>query len=93
MTVVALDLLVTEPQDFADDHDPEVAFERTQQQLMLLRLAREKLSDRERTVFFGIHFDSATRAGIAEQVGLSTAGSGSVPQDRQGAVRRGPGRP
>jgi RNA polymerase sigma factor (sigma-70 family) len=78
VTVVALDLLVTELQDFSDDHDPEVVFERTQQQLVLLRLAREKLSDRERTVFFGIHFDGATRAGLAEQVGLTPQGVGQM---------------
>ena len=64
--------------DEADDRDPERAFERTQQQLVLLRLAKERLSDRERTVFFGIHFDGTTRAALAEEVGLTPQAVGQM---------------
>ena len=78
VTVVALDPTLTDLQDYSDDNDPEVAFERTQQQLVLLRLARERLSDRERKVFFGIHFDGLTRAALAEDVGLTPQAVGQM---------------
>ena len=74
ITVVPLDAL--DPRD--DSADPELAFERTQQQLVLMRLAKENLSDRERTVFFGIHFDGLTRAELADQVGLTPQGVGQM---------------
>jgi RNA polymerase sigma factor (sigma-70 family) len=77
VTVVALDAF-TDIRDPADDSDPEVAFERNQQQLVLLRLARETLSARERTVFYGIHFDGRTRAAIAAEVGLTPQGVGQM---------------
>jgi RNA polymerase sigma factor (sigma-70 family) len=77
VTVVALASAIDLP-DSSDDHDPETAFERTQQQLVLLRLARERLTDRERTVFFGLHFDGVTRAALAEQVGLTPQGVGQM---------------
>jgi RNA polymerase sigma factor (sigma-70 family) len=76
VTVVPLES--AEISDDTDEHDPERAFERTQQQLVLLRLAREKLSDRERTVFFGIHFEGMTRAALAEQVGLTPQAVGQM---------------
>jgi len=44
VTVVALDAALPDLADPSDDGDPETAFERTQQQLVLLRLARETLS-------------------------------------------------
>ena len=75
ITVVPLDRLL-DPRD--DSADPELVFERTQQQLVLLRLAKQILSDRERTVFFGIHFDGLTRAELAEQVGLTPQGVGQM---------------
>jgi RNA polymerase sigma factor (sigma-70 family) len=78
ITVVAFDPTRTDVRDDADDRDPERAFERTQQQLVLLRLAREKLSDRERKVFFGIHFQGVTRAALAEEVGLTPQGVGQL---------------
>jgi RNA polymerase sigma factor (sigma-70 family) len=78
ITVVPLDSAVADLRDDSDERDPERAFERTQQQLVLLRLARERLTGRERTVFFGIHFDGATRAALAEEVGLTPQGVGQM---------------
>jgi RNA polymerase sigma factor (sigma-70 family) len=78
VTVVALDASLTEIPDLSGDHDPEAAFERTQQQLVLLRLARERLSARDRTVFFGIHFDGRTRAALAAEVGLTPQAVGQL---------------
>jgi RNA polymerase sigma factor (sigma-70 family) len=78
VTVIALDGNLTDLQDDSYDHDPEVAFERTQQQLVLLRLARERLSTRERKVFFGIHFDGVTRAALAQEIGLTPQAIGQM---------------
>lgn len=78
VTIVTLDEYVTGRPDGSDEHDPEYAFERTQQQLVLLRLARERLSSRERRVFFGIHFDGTTRAALAEEVGLTPQAVGQM---------------
>ena len=78
VTVVALDSFPGELRDRSETQDPEVAFERTQQQLVLLRLAQERLSGRERRVFFGIHFDGVTRAELAEQVGLTPQAVGQM---------------
>ena len=78
VTVVTIDASLMDLQDYSDDHDPEVAFERTQQQLVLLRLARERLSARERKVFFGIHFDGVTRAALAEVVSLTPQAVGQM---------------
>jgi RNA polymerase sigma factor (sigma-70 family) len=58
--------------------DPAQAFEDAQQQLVLVRLARERLSKRERAVFFGIHFDGRTRAALAGEVGLTPQGVGQM---------------
>jgi RNA polymerase sigma factor (sigma-70 family) len=78
VAVIPLDAAAAELRDETDDRDPERAFERTQQQLVLLRLAQERLSDRERTVFFGIHYDGATRAALAEEVGLTPQAVGQM---------------
>ena len=78
VTVVALDGAIADPRDDCDDHDPEQAFEKTQQQLVLLQLARERLSDREQTVFFGIHFYSRTRAALAKEIGLTPQAVGQM---------------
>lgn len=74
--VVALDDI--DPRDEDNDHDPERSFERTQQQLVLLRLARELLSDRERVVFFGLHFEGRTRVAVAVEVGLTPQAVGQM---------------
>jgi RNA polymerase sigma factor (sigma-70 family) len=77
ITVVPLEL-AAEPRDDSGADDPEAVFERTQQQLVVLRLAARILSDRERTVFFGIHYDGRTRAELAEEVGLTPQGVGQM---------------
>jgi RNA polymerase sigma factor (sigma-70 family) len=78
VTIVALDSTVSQLQDDSDDRDPELAFERTQQQLVLLRLARDRLSGRERRVFFGIHFDGVTRAALAAEIGVTAQAVGQM---------------
>lgn len=78
VTVVALDAAVADVRDPSEDADPEVVFERTQQQLVLLRLARERLTARERTVFFGIHFHGRTRAALAAELGLTPQAIGQM---------------
>jgi DNA-directed RNA polymerase specialized sigma24 family protein len=77
VTVIPLEA-APEMGDDTDDRDPERAFERTQQQLVLLRLAKETLSDRERTVFFGIHFDGTTRAALDEEVVMTPQAVGHM---------------
>ena len=78
VTVVSLEEFHAGLPDESERHDPELAFERTQQQLVLLRLARERLSGREQRVFFGIHFDGVTRAALADEVGLTPQGVGQM---------------
>jgi RNA polymerase sigma factor (sigma-70 family) len=78
VTVVALDPTMTDVHDESGDNDPELVFERTQQQLVLLRLARERLSGRERRVFFGIHFDGVTRADLAGEIGVTPQAVGQL---------------
>jgi RNA polymerase sigma factor (sigma-70 family) len=78
ISVVALDAATPDPVDDTGDWDPERAFERTQQQLVILRLARERLSGREQRVFFGIHFDGLTRAALAEEIGLTPQAIGQM---------------
>ena len=78
VTVVGLDTVATDLQDETQTHDPELAFERTQQQLVLLRLARERLTGVEREVFFGIHFEGVTRASLAEKVGVTPQAVGQT---------------
>jgi RNA polymerase sigma factor (sigma-70 family) len=77
VTVIPLDTMLTGPHDQRPDRDPEQAFERTQQQLVLLRLARQ-LPDRERAVFFGIHFDGRTRAELAPEIGVTPQAIGQM---------------
>jgi RNA polymerase sigma factor (sigma-70 family) len=57
---------------------PEETFMIAQQELVLLRLARDRLTDRERTVYFGIHFQGRTRADLATEVGLTPQGAGQM---------------
>jgi RNA polymerase sigma factor (sigma-70 family) len=78
VTVVSIDVAHVDLPDESDEADPERAFERTQQQLVLLRLARERLNDRERQVFFGIHFEGLTRATLAADLGLTSQAVGQM---------------
>ena len=71
VTVVSLDAAAVDPPDDSEDSDPEKTFMKTQQALVLLRLARERLSDRERIVYFGIQFQGRTRTAIAARLGVT----------------------
>ncbi len=78
VTVVPLDPTVGDLPDPSGEDDPELVFERTQQQLVLLRLARERLTPRERTVFFGVHFHGLTRAALAADLKLTPQAVGQL---------------
>jgi RNA polymerase sigma factor (sigma-70 family) len=78
VTVVPIDPSVTEIADDTAERDPEIAFERTQQQLVLVRLARQRLSTRELAVFVGIHFEGTTRAALGAQLGLTPQAIGQM---------------
>src|SRR6185369_8975171 len=78
VTVVSIDVAHVDLPDESDEADPERAFERAQQQLVLLRLAQERLTDRERQVFFGIHFEGLTRAALAADLGLTSQAVGQM---------------
>lgn len=56
------------------DVDLDDEFIKTSQQLELIRLAREILDDRDRTIFLGLHFDSRTRKSLAEEFDLTPPG-------------------
>jgi RNA polymerase sigma factor (sigma-70 family) len=78
VTVVPIDPTVADLPDEAEERDPERVFERTQQQLVLHRLAAERLTGRERRVFLGIHYAGRTRAELAPEVGLTPQGVGQL---------------
>jgi len=54
--------------------DLEEEFIKTSQQLELIRLAREILDDRDRTIFLGRQFGTRTRESLAEEFGLTPPG-------------------
>lgn len=58
--------------------DPEGDFARTEQQLILLRLAREMLDERQRRIFFDVHFMGVHRAEVGRQLGLTGARVGQI---------------
>jgi RNA polymerase sigma factor (sigma-70 family) len=78
VSVVPIDSSLAEIADETAERNPEVAFERTQQQLVLVRLARQRLSGRELAVFVGIHFEGTTRAALAAQLGLTPQAIGQM---------------
>lgn len=78
VAVLSLDDVSVDVRDESVAHNPELEFEHTQQQLVLVRLARELLSDRDRTVFFGIHYEGRTKAAIAAELGLTPPGVGYI---------------
>jgi RNA polymerase sigma factor (sigma-70 family) len=61
-----------------DADDAEGQFLRAEQQRVILRLARDLLSDRDKAVFFGIHYLGRTRADLAREVGLTPQGVGQL---------------
>lgn len=62
----------------SEGRSPEETFMIAQQELVLLRLARDRLTDRERNVYFGIQFQGRTRAELADEVGLTPQGVGQM---------------
>ena len=60
------------------DIDAEAEFIASRQQLILLRLARELLSDRERQIFFEIHHLGISRAEVGRDLGLTGQRVGQI---------------
>ena len=58
--------------------DPEAEYFELRGVLDLRNLAREILDDRERQVFFAIHFDDRTRREVGEQLGLTGQRIGQI---------------
>ena len=54
--------------------DLDEEFTRTNQQLELLRLAQEILDDRDRVIFFGVHFGTRARTSLATEFDLTSPG-------------------
>jgi RNA polymerase sigma factor (sigma-70 family) len=78
LAAVSLDAADLDLRDEGDGSDPEQRFMLYQQELVLLRLARDRLDEREQLVYFGIHFQGRTRAELAGEVGLSPQGVGQM---------------
>lgn len=70
VTVVSLDELVGTA-DTDSTKDPEAAFAVAEQHLVLLRLARETLTERERLIFFSGYYNTLTNRALGEQLGIS----------------------
>ena len=62
----------------ASEQDPQDEFERIQQQLVIIRVAGQILSDRDRRIFFDVHFRGVSRAEVGRQLDLSGQGVGRI---------------
>jgi len=60
------------------ERDPAFEFMLVEQQRVLLRIARDCLSDREKAVFFGIHYFGRAKVDLAREVGISPQGVGQM---------------
>jgi len=60
------------------DEDLEAIFIETQQQQILLRLARELLNDRDRQIFYAIHYLDTPRAELGRTLGLTGQRVGQI---------------
>src|SRR5439155_7599714 len=78
VSVVSLDVVRADPEDDSEDADPADAFMRTQQELVLISLARELLDERDRRIYFGIHFEGITRVELGRELHLSGPGVGQI---------------
>lgn len=58
--------------------DPEAEFVQTRQQIILIRLARELLDDRERRIFYDIHYLGIPRAEVGRQLDLTGQRVGQI---------------
>jgi DNA-directed RNA polymerase specialized sigma24 family protein len=61
-----------------DDVDLDEEFAKTSQQVELIRLAREILDDRDRTIFLGLHFGTRTPQSLATEFNLTRPGVAHV---------------
>lgn len=78
LAAVSLDAIELDLPDDRDGTAPEERFMRFQQELVLLRLARDRLDEREQLVYFGIHFQGRTRVELAGEVGQTPQGVGQM---------------
>lgn len=94
--LVSLDELV-EPADIDSVNDPEAAFVVAEQQLVLLRLARETLTERERLIFFSGYDNTQTNRALGQQLGISGQAVGQqyrrILRDLYTAAQRDPSFP
>ena len=58
--------------------EPEAEFVQTRQQLILIRLARELLDERDRRIFFDIHYLEIPRAEVGRRLGLTGQRVGQI---------------
>lgn len=58
--------------------DVEAEFIANAQQVELIKLAREMLTERDRTIFFGLHFEGCSRRSLAERFDLTPQGVGHI---------------
>lgn len=77
--------------------DPEAAFVVAEQHLVLLRLARETLTERERLIFFSGYYNTRTNRALGEQLGISGQAVGQqyrrILRDLYTAAQRDPSFP
>lgn len=96
VTLVSLDELV-DTADIDCANDPEEAFFVAEQQLVLLRLARETLTERERLIFFSGYYNTQTNRALGEQLGISGQAVGQqyrpILRDLYTAAQRDPSFP
>jgi RNA polymerase sigma factor (sigma-70 family) len=57
--------------DLSPTSGPQEAFELAQRQAVILRLARETLTDRERLIFYSGYYDTKTNREVGKQLGIS----------------------
>ena len=67
---MSLDELV-DPADTDCANDPETAFVVGEQHQVLIRLARETLTERERLIFFSGYYNTRTNRELGEELGIS----------------------
>lgn len=96
VTVVSLDELI-DTADTNSMNDPEEAFVVAEQQLVLLRFARETLTQRERLIFFSGYYNTRTNRALGEQLGISGQAVGQqyrrILRDLYTAAQRDPSFP
>jgi RNA polymerase sigma factor (sigma-70 family) len=62
----------------ASASEPESEFVQARQQLILMRLARELLDDRDRRIFFDVHYLDIPRAEVGRNLGLTGQRVGQI---------------